>query len=217
MTIATRINATPYHLTGLITAGALLLATPMAHAHHPMGGATPATFMQGLLSGIGHPVIGLDHFAFLLVAALLSITLNGAARYLVPLAFVAATVAGTLYHLGAADLPMTETVIALSALLGGMAVLLKRSAPALLIAGLFSVIGVFHGYAYGEAIIGAERTPLLSYLFGFALVQYAIIAGGVKAVTGMAAKSERLQTLAVRFGGLFATATGALFLGMNMS
>jgi urease accessory protein len=189
----------------------------MAYAHHAMDGATPTTFMQGLLSGIAHPVIGLDHFAFLMVAALLSITLKGNARYLVPLAFVGATVAGTLYHLGAAELPMTETVIAVSALLGGLAVLLKRSAPALLVAALFGMIGVFHGYAYGEAIVGAEQTPLLSYLIGFALIQYAIIAGGVKALSLIAARSERLQSLAVRSGGLFAAVTGALFLGMSLS
>jgi urease accessory protein len=189
----------------------------MAYAHHAMDGATPTTFMQGLLSSIAHPVIGLDHFAFLMVAALLSITLKGNARYLVPLAFVGATVAGTLYHLGAADLPMTETVVALSALLGGVAVLLKRNAPTLIVAALFGVIGVFHGYAYGEAIVGAEQTPLLSYLIGFALIQYAIIAGGVKALSWIAARSERLQSLAVRSGGLFAAVTGALFLGMSLS
>ncbi|MGB5336876.1 MAG: HupE/UreJ family protein [Woeseiaceae bacterium] len=193
------------------------MAAPMAYAHHAMDGATPTTFMQGLLSGIAHPVIGLDHFAFLMVAALLSITLKGNARYLVPLAFVGATVAGTLYHLGAADLPMTETVVALSALLGGVAVLLKRNAPTLIVAALFGVIGVFHGYAYGEAIVGAEQTPLLSYLIGFALIQYAIIAGGVKALSWIAARSERLQSLAVRSGGLFAAVTGALFLGMSLS
>ena len=45
----------------------------------------------------------------------------------------------------AADLPMTETVVALSALLGGVAVLLKRSAPAMIVAALFGVIGLFHG------------------------------------------------------------------------
>ena len=205
------------HLTGLLLAGTALMATPMVQAHHAMDGVTPTTFMQGLLSGIAHPVIGLDHLAFLLVAALLSVTLKGKARYLVPLAFVGATVAGTLYHLGAADLPMTETVVALSALLGGVAVLLKRSAPALIVAVLFAVIGVFHGYAYGESIIGAEQTPLLSYLIGFALIQYVIIAGAARALSLLAAKSERLQSLAIRSGGLFAAVTGVVFLGISLS
>lgn len=202
---------------GRLTGAAALLAAPMAMAHHAMGGATPTNFAQGFMSGIAHPVIGMDHFAFLLVAALLSVTLSGKARYLVPLAFVGATLAGTLYHVGAADLPLTEVMVALSALLGGVAVLLKRSAPALLMGGLFAVIGVFHGYAYGESIIGAEQTPLLSYLAGFALIQYAIIAGGVKGLEVVAERSVRMQSLAARVGGLFATATGGLFLAMNLA
>ena len=203
--------------TRLLTATAVLLAAPLAEAHHAMGGATPTNFVQGFLSGIAHPVIGLDHFAFLMVAALLSFTLQGKARYLVPLAFVGATLGGTLFHVGAADLPFTEVMVALSALLGGMAVLLKRSAPALLLGGLFAVIGVFHGYAYGESIVGAEQTPLLSYLAGFALIQYALIAGGVKLMEGLAARSERLQTIAARTGGAFATTAGGLFLAMNLA
>jgi urease accessory protein len=217
MTVHKQDIATRTRPLGLLTAAAAILAAPMAHAHHMMGGTTPSTFTEGFMSGLAHPVIGADHFAFLLVAALLSFAVQGKARYLVPLAFVAATLAGTLYHVGAADLPMTETVVALSALLGGVAVLLKRSASALLLGGLFAVIGVFHGYAYGESIVGAEQTPLLSYLAGFAAIQYAVIAGGIKALDSMARRSERMQALAARFGGLFATATGGLFLAMNLA
>ena len=203
------------HLTMLTTAA--ILATPLAQAHHMMGGKTPDTFMQGLLSGIAHPVIGVDHFAFLVVAALLAFTLKGSARYLVPLAFVGATVAGTLYHVGAQDLPMTEVMVALSVLLGGVAVFLKRSVPALLMGALFGVIGVFHGYAYGESIVGAEQTPLVSYLLGFAMVQYLVIAGGTKAMQLLAARSTRVQDLATRSGAAFATITGGVFLAMNLA
>ena len=34
-----------------------------ALAHHVMGRELPADFAQGLLSGLGHPIIGLDHLA----------------------------------------------------------------------------------------------------------------------------------------------------------
>jgi urease accessory protein len=204
--------------TSLLTTTAIGLAMPMmAHAHHAMDGATPTTFFEGLLSGIAHPVIGLDHLAFLLVVTLLSASLRGAARYLLPAAFVLATVAGTLYHLSAVDLPMTETVIALSVLLGGLTVLLKRSLPVLLMGAALGLIGVFHGYAYGESIVGAEQTPLLSYLFGFAIIQYLLIAGGVNLLGALAERSQHLQTQALRFGGILTAATGAVFLGMNLS
>jgi urease accessory protein len=209
-------TATPRPLALLATVGFTGLL-PSAHAHHPMGGQTPETFGQGLLSGFGHPIIGIDHFAFLVVIGLLSATLVGRARFLVPIAFVAATVAGTLYHLGAADLPLTETMIALSVLLGGIAVLLKGNRSALALAMLFAAAGVFHGYAYGESIIGAEASPMLSYLFGFSVIQYAIIAIGIKLVASIAARSDELHTITVRLGGVSTAAVGAVFLGLSLT
>ena len=203
-------------MTYLASAG-LALAAPLVHAHHPMDGKTPETFMQGLLSGFGHPVIGIDHFAFLIVTALLAAMLVGRARYLVPIAFVGATVAGTVYHLGAADLPLAETVIALSVLFGGLAVLLKSGASAVLLAVLVGAAGIYHGYAYGESIIGAESTPLLAYLLGFSLIQYGIIVTGIKLLDWTAARSESIQRIAVRVGGLTTAAVGAVFLGLSVS
>jgi urease accessory protein len=56
-----------------------------------MDGRTPTSFFEGLLSGLAHPVIGIDHPGFLIVAALPGFTLRGLPRYAVPLVFVAAT------------------------------------------------------------------------------------------------------------------------------
>jgi len=39
-----------------------------------MGGKTPSTFADGILSGLGHPIIGPDHLAFL-IALVLAIVL----------------------------------------------------------------------------------------------------------------------------------------------
>jgi urease accessory protein len=191
-----------------------LLAAPLAQAHHPMGGTTPATLTEGLLSGLGHPVIGPDHLAFLLVAGLLAAAVAGSARYLLPLAFVGATVGGTLYHLAAADLPLSETVIALSVLLGGLALVLRRSLPTLLLGGLFAVAGIYHGYAYGEAIIGAESTPLLAYLVGFAFIQYLLIAA---TAWGLSRVAGDVQARMLRGAGLLATGAGSLFLALSLA
>ena len=46
----------------------LTLAPSFATAHHFMDDALPQTFLQGLLSGIGHPLIGPDHAAFIIGA-----------------------------------------------------------------------------------------------------------------------------------------------------
>ena len=43
--------------------------------------------------------------------------------------------------------------------------------PATLLA---AVAGLFHGWAYGAAVVGAEATPLLAYLAGFGVTQLLI-------------------------------------------
>ncbi|MFO1283384.1 MAG: HupE/UreJ family protein [Burkholderiales bacterium] len=192
------------------------LAVP-AWAHHGMDGATPRTLEQGLVSGLAHPVIGLDHLAFLVVAILLVLALKGAARWVVPLVFVAGTVAGTALHLGATNIPMSETLVAASIVVAGGLLIAGRVPGAPALATLFAVCGVLHGYAYGESIIGAEATPLAAYLAGFAMIQYAIIAGGAAALEAVAGRSPRLAATLHKLGNGLALLAGALFLATSLA
>lgn len=203
--------------TVALTAWLLLAASTSVFAHHPTGGMTPQTFSQGLLSGFGHPIIGLDHFAFLVVAMLLTYSLKGASRFLVPLTFIGATIGGTVLHLGAADIPMSEMLVALSVVIGGVLALTRRYPGAFALSAIFVVSGIVHGYAYGESIIGAETTPLLAYLVGFAGIQYALIVGGVLGLDKLAARSESVRGMVARIGGVAASLTGALFLALSLT
>ena len=181
-----------------------------ALAHHPLGGETPTTLMHGLLSGIGHPVIGVDHLAFV-IAVGIAAALAGS-RYLVPLAFVLATIAGTIWHVMAFNLPAVELVIALSVALGGVIVFTGRRVPVAALVALFSIAGLFHGFAYGEAIFGAEATPMLAYLAGFGLTQYAIaVVAGTLVVSVMGKSAEWSANVPARIvGGMVAGAGGLL-------
>ncbi|MBK1632043.1 hypothetical protein CKO31_15110 [Thiohalocapsa halophila] len=196
----------------IATATTGLLATAPALAHHPMGGMTPETMTQGLLSGLGHPIIGIDHFAFLVVAALLAFTVTGTARWLLPAAFIGGTVAGTLIHVQALGIPAAELLVAASVLAGGALVVSGRKLGAGALALLLAGAGIFHGYAYGEAIIGADAPVLGSYLAGFALVQYAVMAGLLLGLGRLATRSEATTSTLIRTGGLGALAVGGLFL-----
>ncbi len=40
---------------------AIIAGISPAFAHHPLGGEAPQTIANGLLSGVGHPIIGFDH------------------------------------------------------------------------------------------------------------------------------------------------------------
>lgn len=175
-----------FTFAGLVAAASTF--STAAFAHHPMGGTTPSTMGEGLLSGIGHPIIGMDHLAFVIavgVAAMLT-----GYRFLLPLAFVIATLMGTGLHLMSVGLPAAEFIIAVSVALVGIIIFSGREVSALILATLFAVCGLFHGFAYGEAIFGAEATPLVAYLAGFGLTQYAVsvVAGAfVVSVVGKAA------------------------------
>lgn len=201
---------------GLAVAALLLAASSPAFAHHAMDGMTPQTFGQGLLSGLAHPVIGLDHFAFLVVAMLLASLLKGASRLLVPLAFVGATVAGTVLHLGEANIPLSETLVALTVVVGGVLAITRHNPGALALGAIFAVSGILHGYAYGESIVGAETTPLLAYLAGFAAIQYALIVGGVLGLEKLASRSAQARLIAARVGSGVALLTGGLFVALSL-
>ncbi|PSN18633.1 urease accessory protein UreJ [filamentous cyanobacterium CCP5] len=189
---------------GLAAALGLLFATP-ALAHHPFGGATPTNAIEGFLSGLGHPVIGLDHLAFVVTAGLLAAVMGRG--LLIPAAFVVASLGGTGLHLAGANLPAPEFCISASVLIFGGLLAMKQRPQDWLVVALAAVAGMFHGYAYGEAVIGAEMAPLFAYLLGFASIQLAIAAA---ACTG--AKRLAAGEINLRFAGFTLAGAGAAFL-----
>lgn len=150
----------------------LVLGSAPAFAHHLMGGRTPASFTDGLLSGLGHPVIGLDHFA-----AVVAVGCLAAAHRLgsaLAMGFVLAMMTGVALHLHGTTVPGAEILVALSVILLGVFMLRGRDVAAGAVFVLFAVVGLIHGYALGESIYGAEPTPLYAYLLGLAVIQSAI-------------------------------------------
>lgn len=149
-----------------------LLAAGPAVAHHMEDGDTPVSWQAGLLSGLAHPVIGLDHLAFLVAVGLATAVAGGAA--LLPAVFVLAAAAGVGLTLAGLALPMPEALVAASVLVAGLLLARERAAGTGLWAGLLGAAGLAHGQAYGAAVVGAEATPILAYLVGLTLVQGAL-------------------------------------------
>lgn len=191
---------------------ALLALAPLpALAHHPMGGAVPATPWEGFASGIGHPVIGPDHLAFLLAAGVLAAALPARRGLLAILAFVAGGFAGSLAHVAGIGFGPVEALVALSLVAAGFA-LLWRGVPAALLPAAFALAGLVHGHAFAEAIIGAEQGPLIAYLAALALMQAALGLGAMALARRAGAAMPRLRPVA----GLAATAAGLTFLAMAL-
>lgn len=192
----------------LFFAIALLLVTTLpALAHHPLGGKTPSNALEGLLSGIGHPVIGLDHLIFVIASGLLAAAMGR--QLIVPVVFVLASLLGTGIHLMSIDLPMPELVISASVLLFGVLLALKKRPNSKIVTMLAVMAGLFHGFAYGEAIFGAEMGPLVAYLLGFASVQFAIAVAAYWIGVRVFQTSPDSSPLALRFAGFMICGVGA--------
>ncbi|MDJ0955523.1 MAG: HupE/UreJ family protein [Arenicellales bacterium] len=194
------------------TATLVVMVEPAA-AHHAMGGTLPNTFGQGLLSGFGHPVIGIDHFAFILAVGLTAVFMPY--RIFTPLIFVSATVLGCLLLVSGYTLPAVEIVIAASILLSGGLILSAHKLPPYFHSAFFFFAGLFHGYAYGESIVGAEDTPLFAYLLGFALVQYVIALATMWVVRALWTDVS-FQAFKPRIAGAVIAGIGIAFLVENI-
>lgn len=187
---------------------AVALAAPAA-AHHPLGGGTPMTAWHGFLSGIGHPVIGFDHLAFVVAVGIASAFV--ALRYVAPAVFIGATVAGCLLTLAVGTLPQLELMISATVALIGIMLLSGRSVPSAGYMALFAVAGLLHGGAYAGAVIGAEATPIIAYLIGFGLVQFAI-AAAMTFVTLTTWQAVSAAEMKPRLAGAFIAGIGMTFL-----
>ena len=168
-----------------------------AFAHHVMGGRMPATFGEGFLSGLGHPVIGLDHLAAVVAVGCLAAAHRSASALVV--AFVLAMMGGVALHLHGTTVPGAEILVALTVLALGLLMVLRRDMSAGAAVVLFAMVGVIHGYALGESIFGAERTPIYAYLIGLAVIQIAIALAAAHLTRSLMRGSSNLS--AVRLVG----------------
>ncbi len=191
---------------------ALILAAviPPAHAHHVMDYALPATALEGFISGIGHPVIGIDHLIFIAGAGVLAAQFNRG--FLLPLLFVVASTLAAAARYAGADMAMGELPVAGSLVVLATILLVAQTPGAAVIGVLFLIAGAIHGYALAEAIVGAERTPLVAYLAGLTVIQCAIALAAWRIATWAAVRYPKLPTR--RLAGAATGIVGLVFTAM---
>jgi urease accessory protein len=213
MTDGGRMKSVTTSLRHGVTAVALLFSCA-AQAHHFMDDALPKTFLEGLLSGVGHPLIGPDHAAFIVATGfLLALVDRG---MLGVLALIGGTLAGAAMHLMGSDVPGGEIGVALSVILVGVLVMARRKIELPWLAAGLAVAGVLHGHAYAETIFGAEPAPLGAYLIGFSLVQLAVAGAAFWVHRRMiTARVAWAKPVAVGLGGVVGV-VGIVFLALNI-
>ena len=160
----------PLQIAGFSFLTVVLIASP-AWAHHPfgMGDSTALTPWQGLISGIGHPLLGPDHLLFLLAIALIG--LKRPLAWVLPLLAIGlfGSLVSQFIPLPDAMAPWAEALVSLSLAVEGLIALTVLSPL-----WLFPLIAL-HGFLLGSTIVGAETTPLLTYFLGLFLGQGALL------------------------------------------
>ena len=183
--IASAAGCTALALPAVLLAAPLMLLAAPAEAH--TFGAWGAGFPQGFM----HPLLGLDHELAMVGVGFWAGQIGGRARWLVPLAFVAAMMAGGVMGLAGIILPGIELGIGASILLLGMLIALRSRLPLSVSMGGVAAFAIFHGIAHGAEAPEAA-SPVL-YCLGFILATALLHLAGIGLAAGrVQARSLRL-------------------------
>ena len=138
----------------------LLVAIP-ALAHVQEGQAA------GFLTGLAHPVSGLDHVLAMVAVGLWGAQLGVPAIWLLPVTFPLVMAVGGFLGLVGIPLPGVETGVALSALALGLAVATSWRPPLAIATLMVAAFAVFHGHAHGTELPAGQSG--LTYSIGFVM------------------------------------------------
>jgi urease accessory protein len=171
---------------------------PVAQAH------TFGSQGAGLMAGLTHPFVGLDHLLAMIAVGIWAGQLGGRAVWLIPLTFVSVMAAAASLASFGLLLPLIEPAIACSVLVLGLLIAGSVRLPTSLGALLVGLFAVFHGYAHGLELPQAA-SPIL-YGAGFVLATALLHGRGI----GFARKSLQHKMLQRIAGYSLIAASGLL-------
>lgn len=174
---------------------ALGFASPaFAHTGHEVA---------GFVSGLAHPVFGLDHLLAMLTVGLWAGLAGGRSLWAWPVAFVGSMLLGGALAMSGVMLPGVELVIGVSVVTLGIAVTAGFKPQLVLGAALIALFGLAHGYAHGLEAPGVGSG--FTYVAGYVLATAALHGIGLAAVmlnrTRFAAVLTRVAGGAVMLAG----------------
>jgi len=182
--------------------GSLALAVPAPALAHVRGGEA-----IGLVSGLQHPVSGLDHVLAMVAVGLWGAQLGAPAIWLLPVTFPMVMAFGGMLGLVGVKLPGIEIGIACSAIALGVAVFLELRPSLCAAAVLIGFFAIFHGHAHGtELPPGADG---LVYSIGFVIATGTLHAFGI--TIGLVHRWPAGRT-ALRSAGAVVALAGVAFL-----
>ncbi|BAM92475.1 conserved membrane hypothetical protein [Bradyrhizobium oligotrophicum S58] len=148
----------------------VLTASPgLAHEQTGVGG--------GLASGLLHPLTGMDHLVAMVAVGIWGAQLGGVAIWVLPIVFPLVMAFGAVLGILKIGLPVPELIIALSALVLGLAVAMRIRVPFAVAAVIVAIFAVFHGHAHGAELPTAVNP--LAYGCGFVVATGLLHASGI--------------------------------------
>ncbi len=160
---------------------------------------------NSLLSGLIHPLVGIDHLLAMLAVGFWAAMQKDNLRLQIPLTFMLVLIAGFMLGQSAFSLPVVEGGIATSVLMLGLLIAAAARLPAAAALGLSATFALFHGYAHGAEAAASSMTLFAAGFLGSSLMLH--LGGGFAAHTVKA----HLPALA-KLAGLAIAAAGATLL-----
>ncbi|GGC27302.1 urease accessory protein [Siccirubricoccus deserti] len=185
-------------MNALLLIAALLLPVP-ALAHVGDG------LHAGLMAGFLHPFSGADHLLAMVTLGVWAGLLGGAARLVLPGAFLGAMATGAILGVTGVALPGVEAGVLASVLVLGALVALMVRLPLAAGAALAGVFGLLHGHAHGTEMLGGS---FALYAAGFLVATSVLLASGLALASATAPWARQ----AARTAGGAAVAAGVVLL-----
>jgi urease accessory protein len=159
----------------------------------------------GFLSGVQHPISGLDHVLAMVAVGLWGAQLGSPAVWLLPVAFPMMMAFGGMLGLVGVPIPGVEIGIAASGVVLGAMVLGEVKAPIVASVIMVGVFAVFHGHAHGTELSEGQNAML--YSIGFVISTGLLHAAGIGIGTAHRWKQGqwllRVAGAVVMMGGLY--------------
>jgi urease accessory protein len=187
-----------------LTILAILLLAPSAACGHVESGVIGD---GGFISGMLHPVTGLDHIVAMVAVGLWGAILGQPAIWMLPIVFPLVMAFGSILGIIGIPLPAINVGVALSGVILGTLVTTCARPPLVIAALLVSVFAIYHGYPHGSALPDFG-VPIL-YVSGFVLSTGLLHISGI--TLGLLYR-WRAGMIVVRLSGAVIAAVGGYYL-----
>jgi len=184
-----------------LMAVALTLGTAASAFAHPRQGQA-----EGFVTGMSHPVSGLDHVLAMIAVGLWGAQLGPPAIWLLPVTFPIVMAFGGFLALIGVRLPGVDLGVALSAVLLGLMVAREAKPPIAAAAVLVGFFAIFHGHAHGSELPAGQSG--LAYSIGFVVATGCLHGAGI--AIGVAHRWTAGKAM-LRLAGLTVALAGAAF------